>query len=106
MQVAAQMGWSEDRLNWTCWDDYNAMLGHLAAGDGVCHVSPAGVGVTPSTLETGLVFSMPTLTWAPGDGRSCRGSGPPWQPFRLRPRPRLPAYRRTAAGLTRLDCRR
>lgn len=55
MQVAAQMGWSEDRLNWTCWDDYNAMLGHLAAGDGAPRTLPAAPGyatqsppVTPS----------------------------------------------------------
>lgn len=40
-RVAAQLGWAENRLNWTCWEDYDAMLGHLAAGDGEALQQPA-----------------------------------------------------------------
>lgn len=52
------MGWSEDRLNWTCWDDYNAMLDHLAAGDGALH-APCALHMLHAALHAALRWDAP-----------------------------------------------
>lgn len=34
---------------------------HLAAGDGVCDLGVAGIGLSTDNLERGLTFTLPTL---------------------------------------------
>ena len=34
---------------------------HLAAGDGVCDLGVAGIGLSTENLERGLTFTLPTL---------------------------------------------
>ena len=46
-------------MTWKCMD-WDVMLDHLKAGDGVCDVAVAGIGTTTELIDAGVSFSWPT----------------------------------------------
>lgn len=58
-KVFALVGWQPSMLTWLCLD-WEEMMAHLRAGDGVCNLAAAGVMVSTAEIANGIVFSWPT----------------------------------------------
>jgi ABC-type amino acid transport substrate-binding protein len=69
--VAIILGWEPDMLEWTCMNNWEELIEHLKANDGVCDIAPTGINIDPTRLKDGINYTRPTYRSAGASACLC-----------------------------------